>query len=126
MRNQFSLHLLLDYFTKCAPAFSKPNQKVHGLFLFYIAVICKTDQNQLKRPSVIGLPKFTSMNLVEKCHQQTIFSIENQFFEDYCFGSLMTDDFFQLILICLINICNIKVKKFMDFLVWIEKTRNAL
>ena len=34
--------------------------------------------------------------------------------------------FFQLILICFIYICNMKVKKSMDFLVWVEKTRNAL
>ena len=34
--------------------------------------------------------------------------------------------FFQLILICLIYTCNIKVKKSMDFLVWVGKTRGTL
>ena len=34
--------------------------------------------------------------------------------------------FFQLILICLIHNCNIKVKKSMDFLVWVGKTRSTL
>ena len=34
--------------------------------------------------------------------------------------------FFQLILICLIYTCNIKVKKSMDFLDWVGKTWNKL
>ena len=59
----------LTFSSQCAPGFSNPNQKVHGLFHFYIAGIHKTDQNQLKKPSVIRLPKFTSINLAEKCHQ---------------------------------------------------------
>ena len=37
----------------------------------------------------------------------------------------MTDVFFQLILICLIYTCNIKVKKSMEFLVWVGKTRST-
>ena len=44
---------------QCAPGFFNPNQKVHGLFHFYNAVVYKTVENQLKKPSVIGLPKFT-------------------------------------------------------------------
>ena len=31
--------------------------------------------------------------MAEKCHQRPSFSIENMFFEDYCFETLMTDDF---------------------------------
>ena len=31
--------------------------------------------------------------MAEKCHQCLSFSIENMFFEDYCFGSLMIDSF---------------------------------
>ena len=45
------------YSPQCVPGFSNPNQKVHGLFHFYIAFRCKTDQNQLKKTSVIRFPK---------------------------------------------------------------------
>ena len=45
-----------------APSFSNPNQKVHRLFHFYNADMHKTVKNQLKKPSVIGLPKFTIVN----------------------------------------------------------------
>ena len=41
--------------SQCAPGFFNPNQKGHGLFHFYIAVICKTDQNQLKKTWSSGL-----------------------------------------------------------------------
>ena len=51
-RNSFS-----TYSSQCAPGFSNPNQKFHGLFHFYIVGIYKTDQNQLKKPSVIRFPK---------------------------------------------------------------------
>ena len=44
---------------QCAPGIFKPNQKVHGLFHFYNADMHKIDKNQLKKPSIIGLPKFT-------------------------------------------------------------------
>ena len=57
--------LFLQYesdWSQCAPAFFNPNQKVHGLFHFYNADMHKTVQNQLKKPSVIGLPKFTIVN----------------------------------------------------------------
>ena len=81
--------------TQCAPGFSFPTQKVHGIFHFNIAGMYKTDQNQLKKTSVIRLPKFTSIDMVKKCNPCLSFSIENPFFEDYCFGSLMTDGFFN-------------------------------
>ena len=45
--------------TQCAPGFLNLIQKVHGLFDFYNAVKYIKVQNQLKKPSVIGLPKFT-------------------------------------------------------------------
>ena len=60
----------------------------------------KTVQNQLKKPSVIGLSKFTIVNMAENCHQPASFCKENMFFEDYFFGSLMSDIFstdFELI-----------------------------
>ena len=44
------------------PCFYNPNQKYHERFHFYNAVIYKTVQDQLKKPSVIGLPKFTIVN----------------------------------------------------------------
>ena len=78
---------------QCAPASFNLNQKVHGLYHLYKAVTYKTIQNQLKKPSVIGLPKFTIVKLAGKCHKHTSFTIENLFFEDYCFGSPMTDGF---------------------------------
>ena len=53
---------------QCAPGFSNPNQKVNGLFHFYIVVMHKKDQNQLKKTSVIRLPKFISIIMAEKCH----------------------------------------------------------
>ena len=55
----------------------------------------KTIQNQLKKMSVIGLPKFTIVNMAENCHQPASFSKENMFFVDYFFGSLMSDIFFN-------------------------------
>ena len=55
--------------------------------------MCKTDQNWLKKTSYIRLPKFTSIDMAKKCHHRPIFSIENLFFEDHCFGSPMTDVF---------------------------------
>ena len=42
---------------QCAPDFFNPKQKVDGLFHFYNAFIYETIQNQLKKPSDIGLPK---------------------------------------------------------------------
>ena len=53
----------------------------------------KNIQNQLKKPSVIGLLKFTIVNMAENCHQPASFSKENMFFEDYFFGSPMSDVF---------------------------------
>jgi len=55
----------------------------------------KTIQNQLKKTSVIGLPKFTSVNMAENCHPTKSFSKKNMFFEDYLFGSPMSDVFFN-------------------------------
>ena len=52
----------ISYLSQGAPGFFNPNQKVHGLFHFYNADMHKTVQNQLKKPSVIGLPKFTIVN----------------------------------------------------------------
>ena len=61
--NYFALRLSFQrYQTQCAPGIFNPNQKVHGLFHFYNADMHKTVQNQLKKPSVIGLPKFTIVN----------------------------------------------------------------
>ena len=49
-------------FTQCAPGFFNPNQKFHGLFHFYNADMHKNVKDQLKKPSIIGLPKFTIVN----------------------------------------------------------------
>ena len=53
----------------------------------------ETVQNQSRKTSVIRLPKFTIVKMARKGHQHASFSIENLFFEDFCFGSLMTDVF---------------------------------
>ena len=53
---------VFSYRPQCAPAFSNPDQKVHGFFDFYIVVMYTTIQNQLKKTSIIGLPKFTIVN----------------------------------------------------------------
>ena len=52
-----------------------------------------TVSNQLKKPSVIGLPKFTIVKMARKCHHHATFTMENLIFEDYSFGGLMTDVF---------------------------------
>ena len=114
-----------DY-SQCAPGFSNPNQKVHGLFHFYIAGIYETDQNQLKKTSVIRFPKITSINMAGKCHQQASYSYRKSVFWGLLFWNPDDRWFFQLILICLMYTCNIKVKKSMDFLVWFGKNRNTL
>ena len=46
---------------------------------------------RLKKKSVIGLPEFNIINMVENCHQPTIVSKENMFFEDY----FLKDDSYQ-------------------------------
>ena len=74
---------------QCAPSFSNPNQKVHELFHFYYVTV----PNQLKKTSVIGLSKFTIVNMAEIYHKYASFSIENLFFEDHSVGSLMSDSF---------------------------------
>ena len=57
----------IDNFSSwCAPGFYNPD--LFGLCHFYVAVMYKTNQNQLKKPSVIRLLKFTSINLAEICH----------------------------------------------------------
>ena len=80
------------------PAHSTPgifnlDQKFHGLSCFWGLYIQETVQNQLKKTSVIGLQKFTTVNMARKCPQNASFSVENLFFEHYSFGSLMTDIF---------------------------------
>ena len=69
------------------------DQKFHGLSCFWGIDIHKTVQNQSRKTSVIRLPKFTTVNMARKWHQRPSFSIDNLFFEDYFFGSLMTDIF---------------------------------
>ena len=80
---------------QCVPVFSNPNQKVHGLIHFYIAGIHETDQNQLKKPSIIRVPKQQSSKngfslLKLRCWWNfSAMSVEVNF------GSLMTDGFFN-------------------------------
>ena len=60
---------------------------------YILMTVHKTVQNQSRKTSIIRLPKFTTVNVARKCHQRASFSIENLLFEDYSFGSLMTDVF---------------------------------
>ena len=59
----------------------------------YIRKIRISWKNHLS--SLIRLPKFTSIKMAEKCHQCLSFTIENPFFENCCFGRLMTNVFFN-------------------------------
>ena len=61
MKNEI-IDFSITSIAQCVPGFFNPNKKVHGLFHFYNAILYKIVQNQLKKPSVIGLPKFTIVN----------------------------------------------------------------
>ena len=79
--------------SQCTPGIFNLNQKFHGLSCLLGIDIHETNQNQSRETSVIRLQKFTTVNMVRKCHQWASFSIGNLFFEDYSIGSLMTDVF---------------------------------
>ena len=64
------------------------DQKFHGLSCFWGIDIHET---QSRKPSVIRLPNFNTVNMARQWNQRASFSTENLFFEDYSFGSLMTD-----------------------------------
>ena len=91
--NVFKTYNTLDKRAHCAPSIFNLNQKFHGFSCFLGIDIHETVQNQSRKTSVIRLPKFTTVNMARKWHQRASFSIENLFFEDYSFGSLMTDVF---------------------------------
>ena len=79
--------MLLSFSGSCAipqypPAFSNPDQKFPRLFHFYIVLMHKIIQNQLKKIAVIGLTKSTIVNRAENCHQPASIGKENMFFED--------------------------------------------
>ena len=85
----------MHYITQRPPGFSNPNKKVHGIFHSYIADICKTDQNQLEKTSVIRFPKEKSSKngfAILKLVGQWYFSAK---FIEVNFGNLMTDGFFN-------------------------------
>ena len=101
--------IILYKYAQYTPAFSSPDQNFHGLFHFYIVVMYKKNSESVDKIYVIGLLKFTIVYMAENCHQPASFSKENMVFED----------FFQLILNCFLCNCNIKVKKYMEFFVWV-------
>ena len=78
---------------QCAPGIFNLNQKFHGVFCFQGFYIHEIVQNQSRKTSVIGLPKFTIVKMARKCHHHATFTIENLIFEDYSFGSPMADVF---------------------------------
>ena len=49
--------LALSWDSQCAPAFSNQEQKVNGLFYFYIAVTYEKIQNQLEKNLTLGFQK---------------------------------------------------------------------
>ena len=67
----------------------------------YFLVIHKIVQNQLRKPSVNGVPTiftFPIVKMAEKRHQienRTTFSKENPFFDCSCYGTLLADGFFN-------------------------------
>ena len=78
---------------KCTPSIFNIDQKFHGLSCFWGIDIHEAVLNQSRKRSVIRLPILTTVNMARKWNQQASFSIGNLFFEDYSFGSLMTDFF---------------------------------
>ena len=59
---------------KCTPSIFNIDQKFHGLSCFWGLYIHETVQNQSGKKSVIGLPKFTTVNMAKKCNQIASFS----------------------------------------------------
>ena len=94
-------HFLKAHGTQCAPGIFNLNQKFHGLFCFCDLDICKIDQNQLKKPSVDGVPTIFTFSIVKmalKCHQienRKTLSKENLFFDCSCYGTVLADGFFN-------------------------------
>ena len=81
--------------SQCAPGVFNLDQKFHELSCFWGLYIHETVQNKFRKTSVIKLPKLITVNMARKGHQHLSFSMENLFFEEYCFGNLMTDVFFD-------------------------------
>ena len=79
--------------SQCAPGIFNLDQKFHGVSCFWGRYIHEIVQNQSRKTSVIGLPKFTIVKMARACHHHVTFTIENLIFEDYSFGSPMTDVF---------------------------------
>ena len=79
--------------TQCSPCIFNLNQNCHGFYLLWGFYIHETVWNLSRKTSVIRLPRFTTENMAMKCPQHASFSTENLFFENYYFGSPMTDVF---------------------------------
>ena len=94
--NLFFINFLENYLnviSQCTPGIFNLDQNFHGLSCFGGLHIHETVQNQSRKRSVIRLLKFTIVKMIRKFFEDPSFRIENFFFEDYCFGSLMTDVF---------------------------------
>ena len=106
--------------SECAPAFSNPGQKGHGLFQFYIVLTYEKIQYQLKKHLTSGFQ--------ESNPQKTYFLYQNLRVDGSFkvnFVSPITAIFFSLILNYFIHE-KIKVKNSWDFLVWVRKSRRVL
>ena len=73
--------------------FLTQTKKSMDFFTFILQLCLKQFRIRCKKNSVIGLPKFTIVIMTENWHQLASFSKENLFFEDYSFGSPMSDVF---------------------------------
>ena len=88
-------------YSQCAPGVFNLNQKFHGLFCFCDLDIYKIVQNQLRKPSVNGVPTiftFSTVKMAGKRHQienRKTFSKENLFYDCGCYGTVLTDGFFN-------------------------------
>ena len=99
--NRFPIDHRMASRSQCAPGVFNLDQKFHGLFCFCDLDICKIDQNQLKKPSVDGVPTIFTFSIVKmalKCHQienRKTLSKENLFFDCSCYGTVLADGFFS-------------------------------
>ena len=58
-------------------------------------VMYKSSSESVEKNHFFGFPKFPGW-LAGECHQCASFNLENLFFDDNCFGNLMSNDFLGL------------------------------
>ena len=53
-------------------------------FFTFILQVCLNNSESVEKTSVIGLTKFSNLNMAENCHHPEVLE-ENMFFENYFF-----------------------------------------